>query len=98
MVSLLSIVKTGRFQLKRALLDTGNASICQICQYKNTFIRLPCPYNTKGVYLGERYIEAVFRHYRRGHISVEQAADYLDAKTKNVPKIEEWLFQRGAGA
>nr|VFK03339.1 MAG: hypothetical protein BECKH772C_GA0070978_101251 [Candidatus Kentron sp. H] len=42
MVSLLSIVKTGRFQLKRALLDTGNTSICQICQYKNTFIRLPC--------------------------------------------------------
>nr|VFK40330.1 MAG: Zn-dependent peptidase ImmA, M78 family [Candidatus Kentron sp. SD]VFK45989.1 MAG: Zn-dependent peptidase ImmA, M78 family [Candidatus Kentron sp. SD] len=53
-------------------------------------------YNTKGVYLGERYIETVFRHYHRGRISVEQAADYLGAKTKHVPKVEAWLFERGA--
>ena len=52
-------------------------------------------YLTKGVYLGERYIEIVFSHYHQGHISMEQAADYLGARTKNVPRIEEWLFNQG---
>ena len=52
-------------------------------------------YRTKGAYLGERYIELVFSHYHQGHISVEQAADYLGARAKNVPRIEEWLFNQG---
>nr|VFJ60340.1 MAG: Zn-dependent peptidase ImmA, M78 family [Candidatus Kentron sp. DK] len=52
-------------------------------------------YNTKGAYLGERYIEAVFRHYHQGRISMEQTADYLGAKTKHLPKVEAWLFERG---
>ena len=52
-------------------------------------------YRTKGAYLGERYIEMVFSHYHQGNISVEQAADYLGARTKNVPRIEEWLFNQG---
>lgn len=55
-------------------------------------------YLTKGVYLGERYIEAVFSHYHQGHISVEQAADYLGEKTRNVPGMEEWLFKHGSTA
>ena len=55
-------------------------------------------YLTKGAYLGERYIEMVFNHYHQGRISVEQAADYLDARTKNVPKMEEWLFKQGTTA
>ncbi len=55
-------------------------------------------YLTKGAYLGERYIEMVFSHYHQGHISVEQAADYLGVGTKNVPKIEEWLFNQGTRA
>nr|VFK14240.1 MAG: Zn-dependent peptidase ImmA, M78 family [Candidatus Kentron sp. LFY] len=55
-------------------------------------------YRTKGIYLGERYIETVFNHYHRGRISVGQVADYLDVKTKNVPGMEEWLFERGARA
>ena len=55
-------------------------------------------YLTKGAYLGERYIETVFSHYHQGHISVEQVADYLGARTKNVPRIEEWLFNQGTTA
>ncbi|CAE6505599.1 XRE family transcriptional regulator [Nitrosomonas nitrosa] len=55
-------------------------------------------YLTKGAYLGERYIEAVFSRYHKGRISVEQAADYLGEKTKNVPGMEDWLFKRGATA
>ncbi len=55
-------------------------------------------YLTKGTYLGERYIEMVFSHYHRGHISVERVADYLGESTKNVPGMEEWLFKQGTMA
>lgn len=55
-------------------------------------------YLNKGAYLGERYIEAVFSHYHQGRISVEQAADYLGEKTRNVPGVEEWLFRQGTTA
>ncbi len=52
-------------------------------------------YSTKGVYLGERYIETVFSHYHQGRISVAQAADYLGEKVNNVSSLEEWLFRQG---
>ena len=55
-------------------------------------------YLTRGAYLGEKYIEAVFSNYHKGRISVEQTADYLDIKTKYVPGMEEWLFKQGAAA
>ena len=55
-------------------------------------------YLTRGAYLGEKYIEVVFSNYHKGRISVEQAADYLDVKTRNVPGMEEWLFKQGAAA
>jgi Zn-dependent peptidase ImmA (M78 family) len=51
---------------------------------------------TRGTYLGVRYVEAVFRNYHQGRISVDQAADYLGDSTKNVPGMENWLFKRGA--
>lgn len=53
-------------------------------------------YLTRGAYLGVRYVEVVFSRYHQGRISVEEAADYLGDSTKNVPKMEEWLFKRGA--
>lgn len=52
-------------------------------------------YFTKCTYLGERYIELVFKHYHQGRISVEQTADYLGEKTKNVSGMENWLFRQG---
>ena len=55
-------------------------------------------YLTRGAYLGEKYIEAVFSNYHKGRISVEQTADYLDIKTKYVPGMEEWLFKQGEAA
>jgi Zn-dependent peptidase ImmA (M78 family) len=51
-------------------------------------------YRNRGVYLGERYIEAVFSRYHQGRISIEEAADYLGEKTRNVPGMEEWLFRQ----
>ena len=53
-------------------------------------------YLTRGAYLGEKYIEAVFSNYHQGKVSQEQAADYLDVKTRNVDGMEEWLFKQGA--
>ena len=55
-------------------------------------------YNTKGAYLGERYLEAAFSRYYQNRISVEQLADYLGVKVKNVPGMENLLFPRGATA
>ena len=52
-------------------------------------------YLTRGAYLGERYIETVFSNYHQGKVSLEQAADYLDIKTRNVAGMEEWLFKQG---
>lgn len=52
-------------------------------------------YLTRGTYLGERYVEAVFSNYHQGKVSLEQAADYLDIKTRNVAGMEEWLFKQG---
>ena len=52
-------------------------------------------YLTRGAYLGERYVEAVFSNYHQGKVSLEQAADYLDIKTRNVAGMEEWLFKQG---
>ena len=55
-------------------------------------------YLTQGAYLGEKYIEAVFSNYHMGKVSLEQAADYLDVKTRNVAGMEEWLFNQGEAA
>ena len=52
-------------------------------------------YLTRGTYLGERYVEAVFRNYHQGKVSLAQTADYLDVKTRNVAGMEEWLFKQG---
>lgn len=52
-------------------------------------------YLTRGTYLGEKYIETVFSNYHKGKVSLEQVADYLDVKTKNVAGMEEWLFKQG---
>ena len=52
-------------------------------------------YRNIGTYLGEKYIEAVFSNYHKGRVSLEQAADYLDVRARNVPGMEEWLFEQG---
>jgi len=52
-------------------------------------------YLTKGVYLGERYVELVFSRYHQNRISLEQVAEYLGEKAKNVQGMEAWLFLQG---
>jgi len=53
-------------------------------------------YRTKGVYLGEPYIETAFGKYYQKKISVEQLANYLGVKVKNVTGMESLLFEKGA--
>ena len=48
-------------------------------------------YATKKAYLGENYIELAFSSYYRNKISIDQLADYLGVKTKNISGIEHIL-------
>ena len=52
-------------------------------------------YLTKGTYLGEHYIDLAFRRYLQKKISVDQLANYLGVKVKNVTGMELQLFKRG---
>jgi len=53
-------------------------------------------YRTKGVYLGERYLELAFSRLYQNKISVDQLADYLGVKVKNITGMEALLFSKGA--
>jgi len=55
-------------------------------------------YRTRGAYLGERYLGTAFSRYYQNRISVEQLADYLGVKAKNVPGMEDLLFPKRAAA
>ncbi len=55
-------------------------------------------YRTKGAYLGERYLELVFSRRYQNKISLDQLADYLGVKTKNISGMEALLFPKGATA
>ncbi len=55
-------------------------------------------YHNMGAYLGERYLGAAFSRYYQNRISVEQLADYLGVKVKNIPGMEHLLFARRATA
>jgi len=53
-------------------------------------------YRNRKVYLGERYIEQSFSRYYQKQISIEQLADYLGVKVKNVAGMEDLLFPKKA--
>lgn len=55
-------------------------------------------YKIMGTYLGARYLGTAFSRYYQNRISVEQLADYLGVKVKNVPGMESVLFPKGATA
>ena len=52
-------------------------------------------YNTHAVYLGYRFIELAFSRYYQGQCSIEELADHLSIKVKNLPRLEDCLL-RGA--
>lgn len=55
-------------------------------------------YRTQGVYLSKRYLELAFSRLYQNKITVEQLADFLGVKAKNVPSLETALMRKGAAA
>lgn len=52
-------------------------------------------YRTRGAYLGNHYLEMAFGRYYQNRISIEQLANYLGVKVKNVTGMESLLFNKG---
>ena len=50
-------------------------------------------YNTHAVYLGYRFIELAFSRYYQGHCSMEELADHLNVKAKNLHGLEDCLLR-----
>ena len=46
-------------------------------------------YNTQVAYLGQKFLELVFRRYYQGRIDLHQLADYVNVKARNVPALEQ---------
>lgn len=55
-------------------------------------------YSTQATYLGERYLKLVLGKHYQGKLTLEQAADYLGVKAKNLVGLEEFALQGGAPA
>jgi Zn-dependent peptidase ImmA (M78 family)/transcriptional regulator with XRE-family HTH domain len=52
-------------------------------------------YATQAAYLGDSFIKLAFSGYYQGKYSIEQLADHLNIKAKNVPALEHFVFDRG---
>ena len=50
-------------------------------------------YNTKGAYLSERLLGEVFARYGRRQISVDEAADFIGVKPKQIDELETRFFR-----
>lgn len=48
-------------------------------------------YNTRAAYLGHRFMELAFSKYHQGQCSIEQLAEHLNVKVKNLPRLEDCL-------
>ena len=51
-------------------------------------------YNTHAVYLGYRFIELAFSRYHQEQCSIEELADHLNIKVKNLPRLEDCLLRK----
>ena len=51
-------------------------------------------YNTHAVYLGYRFMELAFSRYHQGQCSIEELADHLNIKVKNLPRLEDYLLRK----
>ena len=51
-------------------------------------------YNTYAVYLGYRFIELAFNRYHEGQCSIEELADHLNIKVKNLSRLEDCLLRK----
>jgi Zn-dependent peptidase ImmA (M78 family) len=51
-------------------------------------------YLTQATYLGDKYINLAFGRYYQGNITMEQLADYLNIKVKNIARFEPLVVGR----
>ena len=51
-------------------------------------------YNTRAVYLGYRFMELAFSRYHQGQCSMEELANHLNVKAKNLPGLEDCLLRK----
>ena len=51
-------------------------------------------YHTQAVYLGYRFMELAFSRYHQGHCSIEELADHLNIKVKNLHRLEDYLLRK----
>ena len=51
-------------------------------------------YNTHAVYLGYRFMELAFSRYHQGQCSIEELANHLNIKVKNLPRLEDCLLRK----
>ena len=51
-------------------------------------------YNTYAVYLGYRFMELAFSRYHQGQCSIEELADHLNIKVKNLHRLEDCLLRK----
>ena len=51
-------------------------------------------YNTYALYLGYRFMELAFSRYHQGRCSMEELADHLSVKAKNLPGLEDCLLRK----
>ena len=51
-------------------------------------------YNTHTAYLGYRFIELAFSRYHQGQCSIEELANHLNIKVKNLPRLEDCLLRK----
>ena len=51
-------------------------------------------YNTRAVYLGYRFLELAFGKYHQGECSIEELAEHLNVKVKNLSELEARLLRK----
>jgi Zn-dependent peptidase ImmA (M78 family) len=52
-------------------------------------------YYNIGTYLGDEYINLVYRRYYQNKITVDNVAEYLNVKAKNLPAFEYYVLEGG---
>jgi Zn-dependent peptidase ImmA (M78 family) len=51
-------------------------------------------YATQATYLGDKFLNLAFARYYEGHCSLEQLADYLNLKVRNVDGLEQFILRK----
>lgn len=97
-----NLYKVSREVILRKFLDRGDVNQSTYNGYVASWAqsRKPKPkggssYSNKGVYLGDRYLGLVFGKYYQKKISLEQVANYLGVKVKNIPGYEALIYRQG---